>query len=125
MKFSCIAILALATVEAHRHHGGLRRLDTTLVKFVDDDASEADDQLIKRIGEMPQQNNLVQSRFVDEDDVKFNDLLAEDLEVHKMGDHGYLIDDVKKVNEVYPSKKVEGLTEMKSFFKQFDVDNDD
>ena len=34
-------------------------------------------------------------QFVEEDDVKFNDSLADELKIEKLGDHGFLIDGPK------------------------------
>ena len=47
MKFIALAAVA-ASASAHHHYP--RRLDTTLVRFVDDEAYEGQDSLVRSIG---------------------------------------------------------------------------
>ena len=75
-----LAALALLNVEARQVIP--MRLDTTNLQFVDEEGDELD-------------RNYVGVRFVEEDDTKFNDQLADEFKLEKLGDHGYLIDGEK------------------------------
>ena len=75
-----VAVLALLNVEARQVIP--MRLDTTNLQFVDEEGEMLD-------------RNYVGVRFIEQDDDKFNDQLAEEFKLEKLGDHGYLIDGEK------------------------------
>ena len=75
-----VAALALLNVEARQVIP--RRLDTINLQFVDQEGEELD-------------RSYVGVRFVEEDDTKVNDQLADEFKLEKLGDHGYLIDGEK------------------------------
>ena len=86
-----VAVLALLNVEARRIP---MRLDTTNLQFVDEDGEKLD-------------RNYIGVRFIEEDEVKFNDQLAEEFKLEKLGDHGFLIDG-EKGNIGVPLNKYSG-----------------
>ena len=73
----CVAMLALLKVEARQVIP--MRLDTTNLQFVDNEGEMLD-------------KSYIGVRFFEEDEDKFNDQLAAEFKIEKLGDHGFLID---------------------------------
>ena len=77
-----------------------RRLDTTLLSFVNDDEMSAKDN-----GEIeyvqtdslrrPSKAQFAGVRFIEQDDIKFNDELYTHNNITGLGNHGFLIEDYK------------------------------
>ena len=61
-----IAIFALFASASARHHSSLRRLDTTLVKFVDEDVAPTQDDMVRNLGS---QGAFVASHKLDSDNL--------------------------------------------------------
>ena len=92
MKFLAVLSLGVALSMARHHHQIVpRRLDTTRIQFVD------------------------------QDDIKFNDDLADEFKLEKLGDHGYLIEN-KVHNQGLP--KVVEYEDAKQFVKSIEDDGE-
>ena len=67
-----------------------RRLDTTLLQFINDDEST----LLQTDAEKGHRNkNYVGVRFIEQDDIKFNNELYNYNNITGLGNHGFLIKD--------------------------------
>ena len=92
MKLLAVLSLSVALSMARHHHQIVpRRLDTTRIQFVD------------------------------QDDIKFNDQLAEEFQLEKLGDHGFLVD--KNLHNQGLPKVVE-YEDAKAFVKSIEDDGE-
>ena len=97
---SIFAIAALCAVSTAKVTNELiykqpRRLDTELVQFVDtEDIPESDAALLQTDSvKRPAHKENVGVRFIEQDDVKWNNELYKLNNITKLGDHGFLIKD--------------------------------
>ena len=77
-----------------------RRLDTTLLSFVNDDevtaSEDAGSEFVQTDAlRRPSQKQYTGVRFITQDDIKFNDELYTYNNVTGLGNHGFLIEDYK------------------------------
>ena len=74
-----------------------RRLDTTLINFIDEEPSLLEIDTARK----PSRRDYAGVRFIEQDDVKFNDVLFEHNKVKDLGGKGFLIEDYKPAYSGY------------------------